>query len=1100
MRTNQHTLASPKELDDGKVAPDEGAIMETTDAQGKIVPVNQPRGASSDDSPQSLISPKPGLMNADRPQAIPAAPPAANHRFGRWSFGVSMLPPLVALALQLTFWSYLQPYAWVSFYPAVFLSSWIGGLSGGLAATFLSTGLVIFFFIPPEYSFAVADPRAFTATSVFMGMGILFSFFHDRLRKAHRLVSGALASVRTVNDQLETRVRERTAELERMNRLLRESEELFSKAFQLSPDCMTIVRQSDRTVLKANEALCRLWGSTANEVVGRPALDFTTWTNETERLDFMQKLQDEGECLGFETTLSLGEGRLVPFSLSSRAITLNGEACVLTVMHDITERRQAEAASRAITAIVESSDDAIIGKDLGSIITSWNPAAEKIFGYPAGEMVGTSIMRIIPPERQAEEKRILAQIARGESVIHFETVRVKKGGQPVDVSVTISPLKDAAGRVIGASKIARDITERKQVETALLASRAKLDAAFGSMTDAVFISDAAGRFVEFNEAFATFHKFGTKEECAKTLAEYPAFLDVFMAGGERAPLEQWAVSRALRGETVQNAEYTLRRKDTGETWVGSYSFAPIRDRKGVIVGSVCVGRDVTAMKKAEATLRESEERMRLLVTLMPDAMFINQDQKVVFINQRGLQLWRAERAEQILGRSPLDLFHPHWHEKVRQRIARILSDGSIAPIAELESVALDGTVVPVETTATLFSYGGRKAIQVVVRDITERKQAEAALRESEERFRTMANSIPQLAWIARADGFIHWYNQRWYDYTGATPEQMEGWGWQSVHDPKVLPTVLENWKGAIAAGRPFEMEFPLRRADGQFRDFLTRGQPLKNASGQVVQWFGTNTDIEALKQAEEKVNRLNLELEQRVHDRTAQLEAANKELEAFSYSVSHDLRAPLRAVDGFSQAVLEDFSALLPEEGRRHLQTIRGGAQRMGALIDDLLSFARLSRLEMKKRPVDMAGLVREAMMDLGSPWPDRQVEIRLGELPAAAGDPVLLKQLWLNLIANALKYSGKRTPAVIEIGCEEKAGERIYSIRDNGTGFDMRYAGKLFGVFQRLHRAEEYEGTGVGLAIVQRVVHRHGGRVWADAVVDGGATFYFTLNEAPQS
>jgi light-regulated signal transduction histidine kinase (bacteriophytochrome) len=247
--------------------------------------------------------------------------------------------------------------------------------------------------------------------------------------------------------------------------------------------------------------------------------------------------------------------------------------------------------------------------------------------------------------------------------------------------------------------------------------------------------------------------------------------------------------------------------------------------------------------------------------------------------------------------------------------------------------------------------------------------------------------------------------------------------------------------------------------------------------------------------------------EEAVIERTAQLEAANKELESFSYSVSHDLRAPLRAMDGFSQAVLEDYGAQLPEEGRRYLQTIREGAQHMGALIDDLLTFSRLSRLPVNKRAVDTGGLVRDTISELDSQREGRRIEIRIGDLPPCQGDPALLKQVWLNLLSNAFKYTRHREPAVIEVGCMREpafaqgygeAGkgqeENVYFVRDNGTGFDMHYAGKLFGVFQRLHRAEDFEGTGVGLAIVHRIIHRHGGRVWAEAAVDRGATFYFTL------
>jgi light-regulated signal transduction histidine kinase (bacteriophytochrome) len=252
----------------------------------------------------------------------------------------------------------------------------------------------------------------------------------------------------------------------------------------------------------------------------------------------------------------------------------------------------------------------------------------------------------------------------------------------------------------------------------------------------------------------------------------------------------------------------------------------------------------------------------------------------------------------------------------------------------------------------------------------------------------------------------------------------------------------------------------------------------------------------ARRTAEDKLRRLNAELEQRVALRTDQLQAANKELEAFSYSVSHDLRTPLRAVSGFSQAVIEDFGPLLPDEGRRQLQRISAAAERMGALIDALLAFSRLGRDELTLRPVDTARLVRDALEELDLAGSSARLEIRIGELPSCMGDEALLKQVWLNLLDNARKYSHKRDRALIEIGSERRDASLVYHVRDNGTGFDMLYAGKLFGVFQRLHRPEDYAGTGVGLATVQRIVQRHGGRVWAEAEPDRGASFYFSVSE----
>jgi light-regulated signal transduction histidine kinase (bacteriophytochrome) len=245
------------------------------------------------------------------------------------------------------------------------------------------------------------------------------------------------------------------------------------------------------------------------------------------------------------------------------------------------------------------------------------------------------------------------------------------------------------------------------------------------------------------------------------------------------------------------------------------------------------------------------------------------------------------------------------------------------------------------------------------------------------------------------------------------------------------------------------------------------------------------------------VRRLRLEnaaLERRVRERTAELEAANKELEAFSYSVSHDLRAPLRAVDGFSRILLDRFSRQLPEEAQSLLKTVITSAHHMGHLIEDLLRLSRLSRQPLSMRPVDMTALAQEVIDDQRRQNADRHVEVVTAGLPDCVGDRALLKQVFVNLLSNAFKFTGKTEHAVVEVGRIQQDGNPVYFVKDNGAGFDMAYAQKLFGVFQRMHRTEEFEGTGVGLSIVQRIIHRHGGRIWAESEVGKGTTFYFTL------
>jgi PAS domain S-box-containing protein len=314
---------------------------------------------------------------------------------------------------------------------------------------------------------------------------------------------------------------------------------------------------------------------------------------------------------------------------------------------------------------------------------------------------------------------------------------------------------------------------------------------------------------------------------------------------------------------------------------------------------------------------------------------------------------------------------------------------------------------------------------------------------------------------------------------------------KDIRPPEDIPALVENiGKTTDALGNATEWRH--RKKNGALIDVEITSHHVtwRDRASRLV----LINDVTERKCVERKIRELNLELENRVAKRTAELEVANKELEAFSYSVSHDLRAPLRAMDGFSQAVLEDYGSQLPEEGRRYLQTIREGAQRMGILIDDLLTFSRLSRLPLKKQPINSDGLVRSALEELHGQQDGRKIDIRVGDLPGCEGDPTLLKQVWINLLSNAIKYTRKCDKPLIEVGSKLEDGETVYFVADNGAGFDMQYVNKLFGVFQRLHRADEFEGTGVGLAIVQRVVHRHGGRIWANAEVDRGASFYFKL------
>jgi PAS domain S-box-containing protein len=322
---------------------------------------------------------------------------------------------------------------------------------------------------------------------------------------------------------------------------------------------------------------------------------------------------------------------------------------------------------------------------------------------------------------------------------------------------------------------------------------------------------------------------------------------------------------------------------------------------------------------------------------------------------------------------------------------------------------------------------------------------------------------------------------------------------QGLLHPDEQAALAQQLRAALAGhGDSFEAELRLRHQAGHFVPLLARGYILRDAQGRALRLSGTCVDLTERHRAEAEVRELNASLERRVAERTLALEQANHELEAFSYSVSHDLRAPLRAVDGLAALLQQDHDEALGDQGRERLRLLRASAMRMTGLIHDLLEFARTARQTPRRTQVPVAALVRHCLEEFRGEIDIRAIAVTLGELPDASADPTLLRQVFVNLLGNAVKYTRRQPQARIEVGIETQQGQVVYVVRDNGTGFDMRHAKKLFGVFQRLHADAEFEGSGVGLAIVDRIVRRHGGRVWAQAMPGEGAAFFFTLGPAP--
>lgn len=389
-------------------------------------------------------------------------------------------------------------------------------------------------------------------------------------------------------------------------------------------------------------------------------------------------------------------------------------------------------------------------------------------------------------------------------------------------------------------------------------------------------------------------------------------------------------------------------------------------------------------------------------------------------------------------------------------------------------------------------------------EITERRQAEASLRKSEAQLQTIVENLDEGVIVSDLNGRLLHFNRaalRLHGYATVAesqrmlPDLADTFELSSM-DGVIWP--VDQWPlaRALRGEKIHDLEVCVRRFDSDWKRIFTyAATPVQDADGRPILALVTISDITSRKMAEEEIRRLNSDLERRVAERTADLQAINKELEAFSYSVSHDLRSPLRSLDGFSQALLEDSADRLDDEGRDNLQRIRKASQRMGHLIDDLLNLSRLTRVEMMRESVDLSKIAHEITDELVERDPQRQVNVVVADGLIASADPRLIRIAMENLLSNAWKFTGVESQGRIEFGVQTNGGTPVFFIRDNGVGFDMAYASKLFGAFQRLHAMHEFPGTGIGLTIVQRIVQRHGGRVWAESSLKAGATFYFTLS-----
>jgi len=744
-----------------------------------------------------------------------------------------------------------------------------------------------------------------------------------------------------------------------------------------------------------------------------------------------------------------------------------------------------------LRAALEASEEGIVATDAEWRVLLWNKGAEHMFGWSAAEALGQPVaalhMRSVVPE-QAERYR--AELRAGRS-IRMSGLRLRKDGSEVNVDSQITPMIDAAGNYIGALGTVRDVTSLIESERDLRLSEERFAKAFHTNPDCNLISRLGdGLIIEANEGFEKLMGFARGEVVGKRTA---AELDMWANPGDRKTL----VRRLLKEGSVRDvpAVFCTRQGEHRSVLIS----ANLIDLDGEphLLGTA---RDITELKRAETALQLSEEKFSKAFHSNPDFTMISRlrDGLIVEVNEGFEQLLGVKAAEAV-GQMTVANLHM-WADPVhRETLVRLLAEHG--RVRDLPAVFLtrNGESRDVLITASTIDLAGEPHIIGTARDITELKRSQEALLHSEERFSKAFRYSPNYTTITELEtGRFLAVNRAFEDQTGYKAEEVIGKTsvelglWVDAERRRDMVARVQ----ALGSVRGFP--YLLRIKSGELRDCLLSAVGVE--IGGVEGLIAMARDVTEQKRAEEAVRQLNESLEGRVRARTAELEEALKELNSFSYSVSHDLRAPLRGIAGYAKVLEEDYAGQLDAEGRRLLGRIAYNAIRMGELIDDMLDFSRIARTDLKRARVDMTALAREAFNDNSESGAGRRIDFRLAALPEALGDRGMLRQVWANLLGNAVKFTRGREPAVIEVGADIIEGEVRFQVRDNGAGFDMEYAGKLFHAFQRLHRDDHIEGTGVGLAIVARIVQRHGGRVWAEAEPDRGATFHFTLplDDAP--